>query len=49
MVIGIIVNGLFAMGMIDSTVLLSIDSLLVFAGLGTIRASISTVVENQEK
>ena len=39
--VGVIVNGLFSMGYIDESTVKTIDAVLVFVGLGTIRAGIS--------
>jgi len=40
-VLGVIVNGLWAMGLIDEETVKIVDGILVFAGLGTVRAGIS--------
>ena len=41
-VIGVLVNGLFAMGYIDEESIKVIDGILVFIGLGTVRAGIKS-------
>ncbi len=43
MCVGIIVNGMFAMDVIDEKTLMLLDGVIVALGLGTIRASISRV------
>ena len=40
-VLGVIVNGLWAMGLIDEETVKIVDGILVFAGLGTIRAGVA--------
>lgn len=40
-VLGVIVNGCIAMGYIDASLLPTINSVLVFLGLGAIRAGIA--------
>lgn len=42
-IVGIIVNGLIAMGYIPVEYLTPINAVLVFLGLGTIRAGISKI------
>lgn len=41
MTVGIIVNGLYAMGVIDEQLLITLDGVIIALGLGTIRAGIS--------
>jgi len=39
--VGVAVNGLYAMGLVDENFVKSVDGILVFAGLGTIRSGIA--------
>jgi len=39
--LGVIVNGLWAMGLIDEETVKVVDGILLFTGLGTVRAGIS--------
>lgn len=39
--IGVVVNGAFAMGMIDERTVTSVDGILAFLAAGTIRAGIA--------
>ena len=41
MIVGVLVNGAYAMGYIDERTVLAIDGGLTFLGMGTIRAGIS--------
>lgn len=43
MAVGVIVNGLYVMGYIDDKVVAAIDGVLMFLGLGSVRAGISKV------
>jgi hypothetical protein len=43
MAIGIIVNGMYFMGYIDDKAVATIDAMLMFTGMGTIRGGISKV------
>ena len=38
--LGVVVNGLASMGYIDASVIATINKILVFLGLGTLRAAI---------
>ena len=40
-VLGVIINGLWAMGLIDEETVKIVDGILLFTGLGTVRAGIS--------
>ena len=41
MFVGVLVNGAYAMGYLDKATVEAIDGVLIFLGLGTIRAGIS--------
>ena len=45
MVVGIVVNGLFAMGYIDDKTVTLLDGVIVSLGLGTIRAGIAKILK----
>lgn len=40
-IVGVLVNGAYAMGYIDEQTVFAIDGMLTFLGMGTIRAGIS--------
>jgi len=39
--VGVVINGLYAMGLVDENFVKSVDGILIFAGMGTIRAGIT--------
>lgn len=45
MILGILVNGALAMGLIDERTAASVDGILIFLGFGTMRAAVAKVAK----